>query len=149
MQVLRHDSDSLGMNSAKVGVFEQSDQISFSGFLECQDCLRLESDLGLTFLSNFLHQSLERKLSDQEVSLKGIRMGKRKRIKYRFLESSDFTQCYGSWSEFVWLFHSACNGCRLTSSLSHQMLSWNLCSCCLSCSLFSSCHFCFLLVNGL
>ena len=34
LDVLGHDGDSLGMDSAKVGVFEQSDEVSFSGFLE-------------------------------------------------------------------------------------------------------------------
>ena len=34
LDVLGHDGHSLGMDGAKVGVFEQSDEVSFSGFLE-------------------------------------------------------------------------------------------------------------------
>jgi hypothetical protein len=38
------NSDSLGMNSSQIGVFEQSYQVSFSSFLQSTDCSALESN---------------------------------------------------------------------------------------------------------
>ena len=38
LKISGHDGDSLGVDSAEVGVFEEGDQVSFSGFLEGQDC---------------------------------------------------------------------------------------------------------------
>ena len=37
LEISGHDGDSLGMNSAEVGVFEKRYQISFSSFLEGQN----------------------------------------------------------------------------------------------------------------
>ena len=38
LEVSGHDGDSLGVDGAEVGVLEEGDQVSFSGFLEGQDC---------------------------------------------------------------------------------------------------------------
>ena len=37
LHVLWHDGDSLGVDGAEVGVFEKSDHVGFSGFLEGKD----------------------------------------------------------------------------------------------------------------
>ena len=37
LDVLWHDGDSLGVDGAEVGVFKDSDQVSFTGFLEGHD----------------------------------------------------------------------------------------------------------------
>ena len=70
MHVTDHDGDSLGVNGAEIGVLEQTDQVSLSGFLEGQHSLRLESHVWSDAASDVLDDSLERKLSDQEISLK-------------------------------------------------------------------------------
>lgn len=36
LDVLRHDSDALGVNGAQVRVFEQAHQVSLTGFLETE-----------------------------------------------------------------------------------------------------------------
>lgn len=70
VQVLSHDRDSFGVDSTQVGVFEQTDQVCFGGFLEGQHGLALESDVLLELNGDFPHESLERELADQKVSLK-------------------------------------------------------------------------------
>ena len=42
LEVFWHDGDSLGMDRTKVGVFKESDEVSFSRLLECKDRLTLE-----------------------------------------------------------------------------------------------------------
>ena len=47
------------MDSTKVGVFEKSNHVSFSGFLEGEDGRALESEVVLEFGSDFTDESLE------------------------------------------------------------------------------------------
>lgn len=61
------DSDTLGMNCAKVGVLKEGDEVGLDGFLESTDGRRLEAEIGLEVLSNFTDQALERQLADQKL----------------------------------------------------------------------------------
>jgi hypothetical protein len=58
LNVLGHDGDTLGMNGAEVGVFEQSNQVSFASLLESEDGGRLEAQVVLEVLSNFSDETL-------------------------------------------------------------------------------------------
>ena len=62
------DGDTLGVDGAKVGIFEEGDEVSLNGFLEGTNGGRLEAEVGLEVLSNFTNETLEWKLSDQELS---------------------------------------------------------------------------------
>ena len=64
LDVLGHDGDSLGVDSTQVGIFEESDQVSFGGFLESHDGRGLEAKISFEVLGDFSYQSLERKFSD-------------------------------------------------------------------------------------
>ena len=93
LHVLGHDGYSLGVDGAEVGVFEESNEVALGGFLEGQDGGGLESQVALELRGDFSHQSLERKLSDEEFSA--------------LLESSDFSESDGSRSESVGLLDSS------------------------------------------
>ena len=67
LDVLWHDGDSLSVDGTQVGVFEQSDKVSFSGFLESKDGRSLETQITLKVLSNFAHETLERKLANEQI----------------------------------------------------------------------------------
>lgn len=69
LHVPNHDSDSLSVDGAKIGIFEETDEIGLGGFLESKDGLGLESNVVLDLSSEILHNSLERKLPDEEVGL--------------------------------------------------------------------------------
>ena len=64
LDILRHDGDSLGVDRAQVGVFEQANQVRFGRFLQGQHRGGLESQVSLEILGDFSDQSLERQLSD-------------------------------------------------------------------------------------
>ena len=67
LDILRHDGDSLGVDRAQVGVFEQANQVRFGRFLQGQDRGGLESQVSLEILGDFSDQSLERQLSDEQI----------------------------------------------------------------------------------
>ena len=48
------------MDGAKVGVFEETNKIRFSGLLESKYCGALEAEIGLVFLSDLTNETLER-----------------------------------------------------------------------------------------
>jgi hypothetical protein len=64
LDVLRHNSDSLCVDSAKVGIFEETNKVGLSCFLKSKDGLALESEITLVLLSDFSDESLEGKFSD-------------------------------------------------------------------------------------
>ena len=66
LHVLRHDRDTLGVDGAQVGVFEEANEVGFGGFLEGEDRGGLESQVGLEILGDFTDEALERELADQK-----------------------------------------------------------------------------------
>ena len=59
LDVLGHDGDSLGVDGAQVGVLEQTDQIGFGSFLQCEHCRRLEAEVRLEVLRDFTNEALK------------------------------------------------------------------------------------------
>ena len=114
LHVLWHDGNSLGVDGAEVGVLEESDHVSFSSLLESENSRRLESEVILEVVGDFSDKSLERKLSDQELS--------------RLLVSSDLTKGNGTRSVSVRLLDTTSGWGRLSGSLGSQLLSWSLTS---------------------
>ena len=128
LEVLWHDGDSLGVDGAEVGVFEESNEVSLGGFLEGEDGGALESEVVLELRGDLTDESLEGKLSDEELGA--------------LLESSDFTESNCAWSESVWLLDAAGGGSLgLLGLLVSDVLSGGLSTSVLSSSLLGSCHF--------
>ena len=109
LDVLGHDGDTLGVDSAQVGVFKESDQVSFAGFLKGHDGGALESEISLEVLCDFTYKSLEWQLSDQELCA--------------LLVTSDLTECDGSRPVPVWLLDATGSRCTLSGSLGGQLLT--------------------------
>ena len=103
LDVLGHDGDPLGVDSAQVGVLEQTDEVSLAGLLESHDSRGLEPEVSLEILSNFSDESLEGQLSDEKLG--------------RFLVTSDLSKSNGSWSVSVRLLDASGGWSRLASSL--------------------------------
>ncbi len=53
LHVLGHDGNSLGVDGAEVGVFEETDEVALGGFLKSEDSGGLESQVSFEFLSDF------------------------------------------------------------------------------------------------
>ena len=114
------------MDGAHVGVLEQADEVSLNSFLEGQEGRALESEVATGLVSDVLDDSLERELSDQEISAS--------------LVLSDFSDGDGSRSESVSLLDSTDWG--LSGGLAAGVFSWLLDSGVgLSCCGLSSGHF--------
>ena len=133
MDVLRHDGDSLGVDGSQVGILEKTNKVCLSSFLKSQDGRSLESQVSLEVLGDFSDKSLERKLSDQELS--------------RLLVSSDLTKGDGTRSVSVWLLDTTGGRSGFSGSLGSQLLSWSLTSSGLTCGLLSTGHFFLLFVR--
>ena len=126
LHVLWHDGDSLGVDGAEVSVFEETDQVGLGGFLEGEDSGALESEVVLVLSGNFTNESLEWELADEELGT--------------LLESSDFTEGNGTWSESMGLLDTTGGGGLLGSSLVGDVLSWVLGASVLAGGLFCACH---------
>ena len=125
MDVSGHDSYSFGVDCAEVGVFEKTNHVSLSGFLESEDGRRLESEVILEVVGDFSDESLERKLSNEELG--------------GFLVLSDHSEGDGSWSESVGLLDSTGGWHGGLGGLGDH-LSWGLGAGSSSSGLLGSCH---------
>jgi hypothetical protein len=127
LDVLVLDGDTLGVDGAQVGVFEEGDEVSLDGFLKSTDGGGLEAEVRLEVLGDFTNKTLEWELSDQELS--------------RLLVSTNFTKSDGTWLVPVWLLDTTGGWCRFTSSLGGELLTRSLATSGLSGGLLSTSHF--------
>ena len=114
LDVLGHDGDTLGVDGAQVGVFEESYEVGFGSFLEGHDGRALETEISLEVLGDFTDQALEGKLADEELSA--------------LLVTTDLTESDGSRPVPVGLLHSTGSGGRFASSLGCKLLARSLSS---------------------
>ena len=122
MHVLTHNSDSSSMKSTKIDIFEQSNNIGFSSFLESSKGGGLESEFAVVSLCQWSNKSLEGKSLHQTLG--------------RPLIPLDIS-------------HSNCT--RSPSTLLSLFLNWFLSSfplLGLLCHVFCTCHFCFQMLNA-
>ena len=127
LDVSGHDGDSLGVNGAQVGVFEEGDEVSLGSFLKGQNSGALESEFLLELVGDFSDESLEGKFSDEEVSW--------------LLVFSDFSEGNCSGFESVGFLDTGGDGGALSGDfLGNQLFSGDLLSSALPCGLFSSSH---------
>ena len=126
LDVLGHDSDTLGVNSAKVGVLKETHQVGLGRLLQCHHSRRLEAQVGLEVLGNLTHQALEGQFPDEQFGA--------------LLVTTDLTKSNGSRPVTMGLLDTTCGGSRLASSLGGQLLTGRLASGGLASSLFGTCH---------
>ena len=106
------DGDTLGVDGAKVGVFEERDEVSLDGFLERTDGRGLEAEIGLEILSDFTNETLEGELSDQKLG--------------RLLVATDLTESDGTRLIAMRLLNTAGRRGGFASSLGGELLTWGL-----------------------
>ena len=115
LDVLGHNGDSLGVDGAQVGVFEESYQVCFGSLLKGHDGGGLEAEIGLEVLCDFTNQPLEGQFSDQKFG--------------RFLVTTNFSQSNCTWSVSVGLLDATSGRCRFSGGLGGELFSWSLSSC--------------------
>ena len=109
LDVLGHDGDTLGVDSAQVGIFEKSNQVSLRCFLESHDGGGLETQVSLEVLSDLTDKTLEGQLADQKLS--GL------------LVTTDLTESHGTGAITMGLLDSTGGGGALTGSLGGQLFT--------------------------
>ena len=127
LNVFWHDGHSLGVNSAQVGIFEETDKVCFAGFLQGHHGGSLEAEIGFEVLSDFTDKSLEWQLADQQLGA--------------LLVATDLTQSDSSGPVTMRLLHSSGSRCRLSCSFGGELLSWSFSSSTLASSLLCTRHF--------
>jgi hypothetical protein len=127
LDILGHDSHTLGVDSTQVGILEETNEVSLGGFLEGQDGRSLEPKIRLEVLGDLTDKTLEGQLADEKVG--------------RLLVPTDLAKSDGSGSVSVGLLDSSGGGGRLAGSLGGELLTGSLSSGGLSCGLLGTGHF--------
>ena len=83
LDVLALNGDTLGVDGAEVGVFEERDEVCLNGLLQSADGRALEAQVGLEVLGDLTDQALEGQLADQKLGA--------------LLVATDFTESDGTW----------------------------------------------------
>ena len=117
------------MDGAEVGVFEETDQVSFSSLLKGEDSGALETEVVLELGSDFTDESLEGELADEELG--GL------------LETSDLTESDGTWSEAVGLLDTTSSDDLLGSLLVGDVFAGSFATSVLASSVLCACHIMF------
>jgi hypothetical protein len=68
LDVLGLNGDTLGVDGAEIGIFEEGHEVSLDGLLKSTDGGRLKSEIGLEVLGNLTDETLEGELADKELS---------------------------------------------------------------------------------
>ena len=68
LDVLWHDSDTLGVDGTQVGVLKETNKVSLTGFLESHDSRALEAEVSLEVLGDLTNKTLEWELADEKLS---------------------------------------------------------------------------------
>ena len=111
LNVLGHDRDALGVDGAQVGVFKQTNKVSFASFLKSHHSRALETQVGFEILSDFPHKTLEGQLADQQLS--------------GFLVSTDLTKSDCTRPVAMRLLDSTGGRRALTSCLRGELFPWS------------------------
>ena len=133
LDILGHDGDTLGMDSTKVGVLEETHKVSLGRLLQGKHGGSLEAEVSLEVLGDLTHKSLEGELADKKLG--GL------------LVSADLSESHGTGSVAMGLLDSASGGGRLAVCLGGELLSGGLASSGLSCGLLSTGHCCLFLLK--
>ena len=114
LDVLGHNGDTLGVDGAQVGVFEEADEVSLGSFLESHNSGGLESEVSFEVLSDLTDQSLERQLADEKLGT--------------LLVTTDLTESDGTRPVPVGLLHASGSGGGFASCLGGELLPRGLAS---------------------
>ena len=126
LNVLRHDGDALGVDGAKVGVLEETDEVSLGRLLEGADGCRLEPEIRLEVLSDLADETLEGQLADQQLR--------------RLLVATDFTKRHRSGTVTMGLLDAAGGRRALPRSLGGELLARGFASRGFTGGLLRTCH---------
>ena len=116
------------MDSAKVGILEETDKVGFRSFLKSGDSAGLEPEITAESGGDFSNEPLEWELPDEEISA--------------LLVLPDFTESNSTWAEPVLLLRTlgVDDWSRLAGGLGTEGLPWGLTTGGLSSGLLGTSH---------
>ena len=109
LDVFGLDGDTLGMDGAQVGIFEQADQVGLDRLLQGTDGRALETQIRLEVLSDLTDQALEGEFADQELG--------------GFLVAADFSQSDGTGLIAMGLLDTAGGGSGFAGSFGSELFT--------------------------
>ena len=109
LDIFRHDGNTLSVNSAQIGILEETNKVGLSSLLKCKNGRSLETKIALEILGDLPDQTLEGKLADQEIR--------------RLLVPTNLTKSDGAGTVTVGLFDTSGGGGRFASSLGGELLT--------------------------
>jgi hypothetical protein len=119
-KIQRHtDGNTLGVDSAQVGVLEEGDEVGLDRLLESADGRGLETEIRLEVLGNLTDKTLEGQLADEELG--------------RLLVATNLTESDGTRLVAVRLLDTTGRGCGLASGLGGELLTGSLAASGLAC----------------
>jgi hypothetical protein len=150
LDILGHDCNALGVNSTKVGILKEPDEVGFGGFLESKDSRSLEAKISLKVLGDFTYQTLEGDYKGEEsdqrrstacsLQIKILLTFPDEKIS-RLLVTSDLAKGHSSRTVPVGLLHASGGWGGLAGSLGGELLAGSLSSGGLTGSLLGTGHF--------
>ena len=93
LHVFWHDGDTLGMDSAEIGIFKETHKISLTRLLQGHHCSTLEAQIRPMNLCNLAHKPLEGMLMNKQCS--------------SLLILPDLPECHSAWSIAVGFLDSS------------------------------------------
>lgn len=112
LDVLGHDGDSLGVDSAEIGVFEKTYEISFTSLLKSHNSGALEPQVSLKVLSDLTDEPLEGEFPDEKLSA--------------LLVTPDFTKSDRSRPVSMRLLDTSCGGSTLPGCFGGELFPRSL-----------------------
>ena len=109
LNVFRHDGDTLGVDSAQVGVLEKSNEVGLGSLLKGKNGGSLEPQVTLEVLGDLADETLEGELTDEKVG--GL------------LVTTDLTKGHSSGTVPVGLLDASGSGGGLAGSLGGELLA--------------------------
>jgi hypothetical protein len=114
LDILGHDSDTLGVNGTQVGIFKESNEVGFGRLLKGQHGRSLETQIGFEILSNLTNQTLEGQLANQKIR--------------RLLVPTNLTKSNSSGTVTMGLLDTSSGRSRFTCGLGGKLLTRSLAS---------------------
>jgi hypothetical protein len=103
LDILGHDSNTLGVDGTQVGILEKTNEVSLSGLLQGKNGSGLKSKVRLEILGDLTDKTLERSLADEKIG--------------RLLVLADLTKSDGTRAVSVGLLDTSGSGSGLAGSL--------------------------------
>ena len=108
LHILRQNGDALGVDGAKIGILEKTNEVSLSSLLKSANSCALEANVSLEVLGDFTNETREGELADEKLS--------------GFLKAANFAQSNNAGAKAMGLLNASSTW-KALASLRGQLLA--------------------------